>query len=106
MGRPMAMNLARAGADLTVCARSPESLAPFRDSGIRATTQVSDLASCELVFLCLPDGDVVREVVRADAGLRGPGSRVEAIVDTSTIAHACAVEIARELAVRGVAFVD
>jgi 3-hydroxyisobutyrate dehydrogenase-like beta-hydroxyacid dehydrogenase len=106
MGRPMAMNLARHGVDLTVCARSDASLAPFHEAGVRATSDVADVARCELVFLCLPNGDVVRDVVLGEASLSGPGSRVEAIVDTSTIAHARAVEIARELEMRGIAFVD
>ena len=73
---------------------------------MRATTDVSEVAQCEIVFLCLPNGDVVREVVLGDASLSGPGSRVEAIVDTSTIAHARAVDLARELELRGIAFVD
>jgi 3-hydroxyisobutyrate dehydrogenase-like beta-hydroxyacid dehydrogenase len=106
MGRPMAMNLVRRGADLTVCATRDASLAPFHAAGIRTTTDVSDVAHCELVFLCLPNGDVVRDVVLGEVSLTGLGSRVEAIVDTSTIAHARAVDIARELAARGIAFVD
>jgi 3-hydroxyisobutyrate dehydrogenase-like beta-hydroxyacid dehydrogenase len=106
MGRPMAMNLVRRGADLTVCATRDASLAPFHAAGVRTTTDVSDVAHCELVFLCLPNGDVVRDVVLGEVSLTGLGSRVEAIVDTSTIAHARAVDIARELAVRGIAFVD
>jgi 3-hydroxyisobutyrate dehydrogenase-like beta-hydroxyacid dehydrogenase len=106
MGRPMAMNLVRHGADLTVCATRDASLAPFHAAGVRTTTDVSDVAHCELVFLCLPNGDVVRDVVLGEVSLTGLGSRVEAIVDTSTIAHARAVDIARELAARGIAFVD
>jgi len=106
MGRPMAQNLARRGADLTVCATRAESLVAFEGTGARATTDVSDVAQCEIVFLCLPNGDVVREVVLGETSLSGPGSRVEAIVDTSTIAHARAVDIAGELEPRGIAFVD
>ena len=106
MGRPMAMNLARHGADLTACATSAASLAPFHEAGVRATTNLSDVAQCEIVFLCLPNGDVVRDVVLGERSLSGPGSKVEVIVDTSTIAHARAVEIARDLEIRGIAFVD
>jgi len=43
MGRPMAMNLARHGADLTACATRAASLAPFREAGVRATTDLSDV---------------------------------------------------------------
>ncbi len=106
MGRPMALNLAKHDAALTVCATRAASLAPFRALGIRATTDVADVAQCEIVFLCLPDGDAVREVTLGETSLAGPASRVEVVVDTSTIAHARAVEIARELAMRGIDFVD
>src|SRR4029079_9762094 len=104
MGRPMAMNLARHGADLTACATSAASLAPFHEAGVRATTNLSDVAQCEIVFLCLPNGDVVRDVVLGEGSLSGPGSRVEVIVDTSTIAHARAVEMGRERERCGTAF--
>ncbi len=103
MGRPMAQNLARRGAALTVCATRPASLAPFAGTGVCATTDVADVAQCEVVFLCLPNGEIVREVVDQ---LVAPHSRVEVVVDTSTIAHAVAVDIARELATRGIEFVD
>lgn len=106
MGGPMARNLARNGVALTVCATRAASLAPFEVMDVRATTDLGDVAQCEVVFLCLPNGDVVREVVLGDASLTGLGSRVEVVVDTSTIAHASAVDIARELGMRGIAFVD
>ena len=102
----MARNLVRHGAELTVCATRAQSLARFDGTGVRATTDVSEVAQCEIVFLCLPNGDVVREVVLGEPSLCGPGSRTEVIVDTSTIGHACTVDIARELGMRGIAFVD
>ena len=106
MGGPMAQNLARHGVSLTVCATRAASLAPFAGTDVRTTTDLAEISQCEIVFLCLPNGDVVREIVLGDASLAGLGSRVEVVVDTSTIAHATAVDIARELAMRGIGFVD
>ena len=63
MGRPMAMNLVRHGADLTVCATRARASRRSTRRGVRATTDSADVAHCEIVFLCLPDGDVVRDVL-------------------------------------------
>jgi len=106
MGRHMARNLVKSGADLVVAARREASIAPFAASGVAATTRVADVAQAEIVFLCLPDGDVVRDVVLGMDGLAGAGSRVHTIVDTSTIAYERAVDLARELGARGIDFVD
>lgn len=106
MGRPMALNLLKSGAELTVGATRKESLAAFEARGVRATTRLADVARSEIVFLCLPDGDVVREVLLGESPLAGAGSRVRVVVDTSTIAYAQALEIAAALAARGVEFVD
>jgi len=106
MGRHMARNLVQSGADLVVAARRDASIAPFAASGVAATTKVADVGQADIVFLCLPDGDVVRDVVLGTDGLTGAGSRVRTIVDTSTIAYERAVELARELGTRGIDFVD
>lgn len=106
MGRPMALNLLKSGAELTVGATRKESLAAFEARGVRATTRLADVARSEIVFLCLPDGDVVREVLLGESPLAGADSRVRVVVDTSTIAYAQALEIGEALAARGIEFVD
>lgn len=106
MGRPMAMNLAKSGAELIVCATRHTSLVPFESRGVRTTTRLEEVAQSEIVFLSLPNGDVVRDVLLGEAPLTGPGSKVRIVVDTSTIAHARAVELAHELQARGIDFVD
>lgn len=106
MGRHMALNLLKSGAELTVCATRKESLVAFEERGVRATTRLADLAQSEIVFLCLPDGDVVRDVLFGDTPLVDVGSRVRMVVDTSTITYARALEIAGSLEAHGVEFVD
>ncbi len=106
MGKHMALNLLKSGSELTVCATRRSSLALFEKRGIRATTDLSDVAQSEIVFLSLPNGDVVRDVLLGEQSLTGFGSSVRVVVDTSTIAHARAVELAEELEARGIDFVD
>ena len=44
MGKHMALNLLKSGAKLTVGATRPGSLADFEERGVRATTNLSELA--------------------------------------------------------------
>jgi len=106
MGKHMALNLLNSGAQLTVGATKPSSLAEFERRGVRATTNLRELARSEIVFLSLPDGGVVESVLFGDAAIAGPGSQIRFVVDTSTITHKAALAIASELASRGIEFLD
>ena len=106
MGKHMALNLFKTGAALTVGARKRSSLAEFEKRGVPATTNLAELARSEIVFLSLPDGDVVKHVLFGDAAIAGPGSKVRIVVDTSTITHKAVLEIESELESRGIEFLD
>jgi 3-hydroxyisobutyrate dehydrogenase-like beta-hydroxyacid dehydrogenase len=106
MGKHMALNLLKSGAELTVGARGARSFAAFEQRGVRATTNLGELARSEIVFLSLPDGDVVKNVLFGDAAIAGPGSSVRIVVDTSTITHKAVLEIGSELESRGIEFLD
>jgi 3-hydroxyisobutyrate dehydrogenase-like beta-hydroxyacid dehydrogenase len=108
MGKPIALNLLKGdGADLVVLARRDEHLAEFRARGARATKAPGDLAGADILFLCLPDGSVVRDVLfGGSAPLAGKLRRGSAVVDLSTTTYGDAVEIGRRLDGRGVAFLD
>ena len=106
MGKHMALNLRKSGAQLTVGARNPTSFAEFEKHGVRATTNLIELARSDILFLSLPNGDVVKDVLFGDAGVARPGSNVQIIVDTSTIMHSAVLEIAGELESRGIEYLD
>lgn len=106
MGRPIAHNLMTSGARLTVCARNEADLADFIAKGAAGTTDGAALAGSDLVFLCLPNAAVVRDLLIGEAGLAPrlkPGSIV---VDLGTTAHAATTEIAAALDASGLGFVD
>jgi len=103
MGGHMTANLARNGTRLLVydkagtAARAPE--------GAALAESVADMASqVENVFLCLPDGDVVAEVI--DEILKAGAGSLRRIVDTSTIGIAPAVSAFETCAGGGVEYVD
>jgi len=106
MGRHIAVNLLRTGRSVLASGRKAEVLAALESQGVRTTRDTAALADCELVFLCLPDGHVVRELLLGAEGLAaamGPGQK---IVDLSTIDHGTTIEIAEALAARGITFLD
>jgi 3-hydroxyisobutyrate dehydrogenase-like beta-hydroxyacid dehydrogenase len=110
MGHPIARNLAakRGSEAETIVAvdADPARLAGLDAPGLVATTDPGAIADATVLFLCLPNGDVV------EAALFGPGGVAErlapgaVVVDLSTIAHAKALAIGRALAAAGRAFVD
>ena len=107
MGRPMSLNLLRAGYELAVFARRSEALAPLAAAGAMACGNPREVASrAEVVFtMVTSDADVAEVVLGRDGVIEGaaPGS---VVVDTSTIAAATARHIAACLAERGIDMLD
>ncbi|MDH3315367.1 MAG: NAD(P)-dependent oxidoreductase [Gammaproteobacteria bacterium] len=103
MGRHMAANLEKNGTRLVVfdkagtAARAPE--------GATQAGSAAEVASrAETVFLCLPDGNVVGEVI---AEILGSGSgTLRRVVDTSTIGIAAAEEGFEACRQAGIEYVD
>ncbi len=106
MGRPIALNLLRGGADLTVSDRTEHALDEFREQGAKGTTVPGDLADADIVFLCLPNADIVQKVLCGEDGLLRRLGPSQTIVDLSTITYAATVELGRQAASAGVAFMD
>ncbi len=83
MGRPMALNLIKAGYTIGVCDIRDEALAPFRADGIAVSIQARDLAGSDMVIVMVGNDGDVRDVTV------GPGGLLEAIDP----AHALTVAI-------------
>lgn len=89
MGRPMALNLLRAGFDVAVWARRPETAAPLVQSGAKLLpSPIALAAESDIVFLCLTaDADVEQIAlgVAQQEGLIQGVRKGTVIVDHSTI---------------------
>ena len=104
MGRPMALHLARAGHELHVWARRPETAADL--PAIRHASPAALGAAVDVVFTIITSSADVTEVALGEEGLcagMAPGS---ILVDCSTIAPDAAREIAAHLAERGIHMLD
>lgn len=105
MGRPIALNLVKGGAHVTVCNRSDSAFAEFTKRGVKATTVPASLGSADVVIVCLPDADAIRTTLFGADGIE-PRRAGQLVIDLGTTDFAATLEIARVLASRGVAFLD
>ncbi len=104
MGGPMAERLIAAGHELLVFDSREAAVAPFVARGARAAASVSALArEVDLVLVCLPSPDAVRQVSQE---LSGAGSTVKTFVDLSTTGPRVAAEVAAALKAKGITACD
>jgi len=107
MGKPMAMNIVKkSGTEVAVHSIDQACYDEVRKAGARTVAQAHQLADADLVFLSLPNGDVVRDVLLGNGGLLGHLKSGQTVIDTSTIGHATTLEIGDALAARGIDFID
>ena len=100
MGLPMARRLSAA---VDLLAYDP---AVPRDDVLMLVADPRDLARCDVLVTCLPDGDVVDRVLLGPGGIAQdmvPGSLV---IDTSTTSHAAALHLHDSLQAKGIGFLD
>ncbi len=109
MGRPMCLNLLKAGHAVTAVDRNPGQLERLRAEGVGVAASPRELArDCEVVFSTIFDDQGLRDIVLGPNGLiagAGEGSAAASVyVDMSTVSPAVSAEIAQALAPRGIAY--
>ncbi|AUN94043.1 2-hydroxy-3-oxopropionate reductase [Pseudazoarcus pumilus] len=107
MGRPMALNLMRAGHSLRVWARRAESMQPLLDAGALACSSAADVArGADVVITIVGDAPDVERVALGPEGI-ADGAREGLIhIDMSTISPEVTEGIAARLRERGVTMLD
>ncbi len=107
MGGPMARNLVKAGYPVTGYDPDPGRMKAFTDAGGKAAGSGAEIGKAdEIVFLSLPTGDVVRQVVMGDGGLASRMPSGTLIADLSTTEAKMAQDAAAACAKRGITFLD
>jgi 3-hydroxyisobutyrate dehydrogenase-like beta-hydroxyacid dehydrogenase len=106
MGKPMALNMLKSGAELFVHSADTRPYADLERAGAKPVARPGEMAGVDVLFLCLPHGDVVRGVLFGEDGLAARLKPGQIVVDTSTIAYNTTIEIAKALQKAGVEFVD
>lgn len=106
MGAALAIRLIDAGHNLVVFDVRKEAMEPFRARGAKAAASPSEVAAlADIVLVCLPTPETVREVALGKDGLVN-GSRMKIYIDLSTSGPETAVLVATEFRQRGIAAVD
>lgn len=105
MGSPMARHLAKASR-LVIWARDAKQADPIVAAGATRAASAAAFSEVEVVFLCLPNGDVVEDVLFGAFDLVSVLPKNAVIIDTSTIEYARALTIHTRLAAKGLRFID
>ena len=108
MGEPMCANLvAKSGLPVFGADRREAPLAALEELGLTRCTDAACVArQADLVFVCVANGEQVRDIVLGEYGLLAAGSRVTTIVDSSTTSVALTRELAAHCAELGVTYID
>ena len=106
MGKPMAINLLKCGKEVLVTDLRTELFPEMQAKGAKATTDLQDIAQCDLILLSLPDTKVVQAILLGDKGLLPSLRPGQIVADLSTINYTASTEIAQALEKKGVEFMD
>lgn len=105
MGRPMCLNLRRAGHAVTAFDKNPARLAALGGDGVAAAASPRALLrDCEVVFSTIFDDNGLRDIVLGDDGLAAEPAPGRIYVDMSTVSPVASAEMAPALARQGIAY--
>ncbi|MES1926563.1 NAD(P)-dependent oxidoreductase [Salinisphaera sp. T31B1] len=107
MGEPMCRHLVeKSGARVLVADNDSAPLARLEAAGAVTADYATIARQADIIFLSLPSGEIVREVVMGDDGLIDRLQAGQLVVDLSTSPVDITREVAAALAERGVDFAD
>lgn len=107
MGRPMALNLIKAGHRVHVWSRRRESMQPLLDAGAGDCASAAEVARRAVVTISMvADAPDVEQVTLGPDGVADGAGTGHIHIDMSTIAPAAAQSIATRLAERGIVALD
>jgi len=108
MGEPICRNLVRkAGLPVTAFDAQAQLMARLAVDGVNAAASVADLvASVDIVFLCLPSGEIVHQIAHQPGGLLASMRPGQVLVDLSTSSVDTTRDLAAAFAKQGVVFAD
>lgn len=107
MGKPMALNLIKAGHTLTVNDLNQEAVKTLVAAGARVATSAKEVAEkSEVIITMLPASKHVQSVVQGENGILAGAKEGSIIIDMSSITPTVSKALAEEAAEKGVGFLD
>ncbi|MFC2112429.1 2-hydroxy-3-oxopropionate reductase [Bacteroidota bacterium] len=107
MGKPMALNLIRAGVELMVYDVLPGPTAEVVSAGATRGKSPAHIGEkCEVIITMLPNSPQVKEVIDGEEGVLQGAKPGSIIIDMSSIAPLVAIELEKVAAEKGVEMLD
>ena len=107
MGAPMALNILKAGHEVTVHNRTREREVPVAEAGAtRAASPREAAAGAEIVITCVSDTPDVENVILGEDGVIDGAGQGAVVVDMSTISPTATRRMAEKLAEKGIRMID
>ena len=106
MGKPMAINLVKAGYDVTVSNRSMAKCDPVVALGAKAGSYIEVAESCDVIITMLPNGPQVKAVMLGENGVAAHMKPGCTFIDMSSINPVDSKELSEEVAKCGVEMLD
>ncbi|MFD1177626.1 2-hydroxy-3-oxopropionate reductase [Paenibacillus puldeungensis] len=107
MGKPMSLNLIKAGYSLVVMDRNAKVVDEMKAAGASVAASPAEVAGqVDVVITMLPNSPHVKEVVLGENGVAEGAKPGTVVIDMSSIAPLVSREIAAALEKRGISFLD
>jgi 3-hydroxyisobutyrate dehydrogenase len=107
MGKPMSLNLLKAGYALTAYDLNPAALAELQAAGASLARSCKDVAAgSRLVITMLPDSAAVEKAILGDDGVMEGVQAGAVVIDMSTIDPSVSRKVSRALDEKGVKMLD
>jgi len=107
MGKPMAINLKRAGHTVYVHGRRPETMTPPLEAGCAGCSSIAEAAAqADIIIVMVSDTIDVEQVLFDDKGVIHGARPGSVVVDMSTISPTATRHMARKLRDHGIEMLD
>ena len=107
MGKPMAINLQKAGHTVYVHGRRPESMTPPLEAGCAGCATIAEAAAqADIIIVMVSDTPDVEQVMFDDNGVIHGAHPGSVVVDMSTISPTATRHMAKRLRDRGIEMLD
>lgn len=106
MGKPMALNLKKAGVDLMVSDLNKKAVAVLTEKGATEGTYGEIGECCDVIMLILPNGTIVKEVLFGEEGVFKTAKPGTVICDMSSVTPVESKECYEKLREKEIQFVD
>lgn len=106
MGKPMALNLVKAGYELIVSDLNKDAEAELEKAGAKVGTYAEIGAECDIIFTILPSGPIVQSVLFDEGGVASTVKKGAIVADLSSVQPTESKVCAEKFAALGVGFID